>query len=539
VEEQAIKTPSLKAQSAWLLFAKVVGFGFSFLLPLLIVRFLTQEQVGVYRQVFLIIVNANVILSLGFGMSAYYFLARETLRRRSAIFHTLIFNFTVGGFACLALYLYPQLIGNIFQSAEITRLAPLIGVVIWLWVFSSFIETVAVANQEPRAATVFIILAQMTKTVLMVSAVIFFTTIESFIYAAIIQASIQSIILLIYLNSRFPRFWTAFDLPFFREQLFYALPFGLGSLLWTLQTDIHNYFVGYQFSSADFAIYAYGCFELPLIAMLAESVTSVLIPRMSELQARNDKPEIIRLAARIMQKLAFFYFPIYAFLLITAQTFITTLFTRNYLASVPIFLINITLLPFYILVTDPIIRAYQELGKFILIVRGFIIVALVAALYFGIQNFDLRGMIAIVVVASLIDRFVSTAMILKKLNVVRRDFYLLKPVFKTAAAALLAGFLTYLFYWEFNKRVFHWGENATRIIFAAPKETIVDFIAGGLVLSVCAIVFMPIYLAAANFFGIIDNEEKEKVKSIFGRLKPRNDAQTGDKIANRKSQIAN
>ncbi len=523
--EQATKTPSLKTQSAWLLFAKVVGFGFTALLPLLIVRFLTQEQVGVYRQVFLVIINANAILTLGFGMSAYYFLARETTRRASVVFHTLLFNFTVGGIACLTLFLFPQLVGNIFQSAEITRLAPLIGVAIWLWIFSSFIETVAVANREPKSATAFIILAQMTKTVLMISAVMIYATIESFIYAAIIQSAIQSVVLLVYLSSRFPRFWTAFDLQFFREQLFYALPFGLGGLLWTLQTDVHNYFVGYQFTAAEYAVYAYGCFELPLIAMIAESVTSVLIPRMSELQSRGDRAEIVRLSARIMQKLAFFYFPIYIFLLITAQTFITTLFTQNYLASVPVFLINITILPFYILVTDPIVRAYRELGRFILTLRVFIIIALVAALYFGIQNFDLRGMIAIVVVASLFDRFVSTAAVLKKLNVGLRDLYLIKDVGKIAVAALLAGFFTFLFYWEFNERIFHWGESLTRAVFVAPKESIVDFTAGGLVMAACAIIFTPIYLLAANFFGIIEDEEKEKARAVFNRLTRRGEAE--------------
>lgn len=518
MEAEINKIPSLKSQSAWLLFAKVVGFGFSFLLPLLIVRYLNPEQVGIYQQVFLIIVNANVILTLGFGMSAYYFLARETTRRPSVIFNTLLFNFTMGGIACLTLYFYPQLVGNIFHSGEITRLAPKIGIVIWLWIFSTFLETVAVANREPRAATLFIILAQLTKTVLMISAVMIFTTVEAFIYAAMAQAAIQTVVLLVYLNSRFPKFWTAFDASFFREQLFYALPFGLAGLLWTLQTDIHNYFVGHQFTPAEFAVYRFGCFELPLIAMLAESVTSVLIPRMSELQAAGDKPEIIRLTWRIMEKLAFFYFPIYIFLMITAQTFITTLFTHNYLASVPIFLINITLLPMYILVTDPIVRAYKELGRFLLTLRVFILLALVAALYFGIRNFDLRGMIAIVVVASFVDRFVSAAIVLKKLNVGKRDLFLLGNVGKTAAASLLAGFFTYLFYWEFNERVFHWGEHLTRRIFAAPSENIIDFIAGSLVLGLCAAVFLPVYLIAANFLGIIDDEDKEKLESVFKKL---------------------
>lgn len=538
MEAEINKTPSLKAQSAWLLFAKVIGFGFSFLLPLLIVRLLSQEQVGIYRQAFLVVVNANVILTLGFGMSAYYFLARETTRRPSVIFNTLLFNFVMGGIACLTLFFYPQLIGNIFHSAEITRLAPKIGVVIWLWIFSSFLETVAVANREPRAATAFIILAQLTKTALMISAVMIYTTVESFIYAAMIQASIQTVVLLIYLNSRFPTFWTAFDARFFREQLFYALPFGLAGLLWTLQTDIHNYFVGNQFNAAEFAIYAIGCFELPLIAMLAESVTSVLIPRMSELQSRDDKPEIIRLTARIMEKLAFFYFPIYVFLIITAQTFITTLFTHNYLASVPIFMINITILPLYILVTDPIVRAYRELGRLLLTLRVFIIVALVAALYFGIQNFDLRGMIAIVVVASVFDRLVSTWLVIRKLNVGKRDLFLLKDTGKTAVASLLAGFFTFIFYWEFNERIFMWGEHLTGTVFAAPNESLVDFIAGGVVLGLCALVFVPIYLFSANYFGIIEEEEKEKVTAVFGKILKRREAGR-QSIANRKSPTEN
>ena len=515
MSEETIKTPSLKTQSAWLLFAKVVGFGFSFLLPLLIVRFLSQEQVGVYRQIFLVIVNANAVLTLGFGMSAFYFLARETTRRPSVIFNTLLFNFVVGGIACLTLFLYPQLIGNIFQSEEITRLAPKIGIVIWLWIFSTFLETVAIANQETRAATAFIILAQMTKTVFMISAVIIFTTVESFVYAAMAQAAVQTIVMFVYLHSRFPTFWTAFDPAFFREQLFYALPFGLAGLLWTLQNDIHNYFVGYRFTEAEFAIYAYGCFQLPLIAMLMESVTAVMIPRMSQLQAQDDKAEMIRLSTRIMQKLAFFYFPIYIFLTITAEAFVTTLFTHNYAASVPIFLINITLLPFYILANDSIIRAYKELGRFFLIVRVFIFIALISALYFGIRHFDLRGMIAIVVVTVIAERLISSAVVIKKLGAGRRDLPLLKDVGKTALASLFAGFFTYIFYREFHQRIFDWGAESVKASFAAPKDSVVDFFAGSLVLAASALVFAPLYLFAANFFGIIETEEKEKIRTIL------------------------
>ncbi|MGB2751019.1 MAG: oligosaccharide flippase family protein, partial [Pyrinomonadaceae bacterium] len=387
-----VPTESLRQQSAWLLAAKVIGFALSFMLPLLIVRSLTQEAVGHYREAFQVIMNAATILPLGVSMSAYYYLARETPERRgTAVFNILVFNFVMGGLACLTLNLFPQLIGDVFRSDELTRLAPKIGIVIWIWMFSTFLETIAIANQEARVATFFIVGAQLSKTLLMGGAVLMFGTVEAFIYAAMIQGVIQTFILLGYIRSRFPGYWRGFQARFFREQLVYALPFGLAAILWIAQNDIHNYFVGYKFTSAEFAIYAYGCFEIPLMTMLAESVTSVLIPRMNALQQAGDRNEMIRLTARAMQKLAFFYFPIYVFLMITANTFIITLFTKEYQASASVFIINLTLLPFSILITDPIVRSFKELGRLFLLVRVVVLTLMIGVLYYGLGYFGLTG----------------------------------------------------------------------------------------------------------------------------------------------------
>ena len=275
MDEPIEKKKSLKVQSAWLLFAKIVSFGLSMLFPFLLVRILSQDKVGEYRQVFQVVSNAIVILSFGFGMSAYYFLARDKAKHASTILNILLFNFVIGGLACLVLFLYPQLIGNIFKSETITQLTPKVGVVIWIWMFSTFLEIVAIANQEAQLATGFIIFAQFSKMVLMVSAVVLFSTVEAFVNAAIIQGSIQTIILFFYLSSRFPRFWKSFDAKFFREQLIYAVPFGCVGLLWIVQTDVHNYFIGYRFNDAEYAVYAIGCFDLPLLSVLYESVSAV------------------------------------------------------------------------------------------------------------------------------------------------------------------------------------------------------------------------------------------------------------------------
>jgi O-antigen/teichoic acid export membrane protein len=518
--QQSGTTQSLREQSAWLLAAKIIGFGISFMLPLLIVRNLSQESVGQYREAFQVITNLTIILPLGISMSSYYFLARETTRRGAAILNILLFNFVIGGLGCLFLYLFPQSIGNIFRSEELTRLAPMIGVVIWIWVFSTFLETVAIANQEARTATLFIITAQFTKTLMMGSAVLLFASVESFIYAAMVQGVLQTFILLNYLRSRFPGFWREFDPRFFREQIVYALPFGLAGILWMAQNDIHNYFVGYKFSSAEFAIYAYGCFEVPLIAMLSESVTSVLIPRMNALQKANDTDEMIRLTARAMQKLAFFYFPIYVFLMITAHTFIITLFTKEYEASAAVFVVNLTLLPFSILITDPIVRSYKELGRLFLMTRVFVLITLISVLYFGLGSLGLTGMITVAVGAILLEKCIAETMVIRKLGLGWQHLPLLKNIAKTAVISVLAGVVTYVVYANVHEYLQDFGQHFVEEGFSVTKLSTLNFFGGSLVLLISALVFAPVYLLAANAWGIIENGERQIVKNFIGRLLP-------------------
>lgn len=493
------KKRSLSEQGAWLLAARVIGFSFSVALPLLLVRRLSQEEFGLYKQAFLIIVFAATVLPLGFQMSAFYFLPRETDRRRQIIFNILLFNFAVGLLAFLVLTFAPQVLGTVFHSETLLKLSPTIGAVILLWIFSTFLDTVAVANQEPRAATAFIVLSQLTKTILLVGAGAIFGTVASLVYAALAQAVLQTIVLLVYLNSRFPRFWLAFDAETFRRQTVYALPLGFAGLLWGLQLDLHNFFVSANFTPAEFAIYATGCFQLPLVGMLSDAVGSVLIPRMSELENQNKPRQMIELTATAAERLAVVFFPLYVFLMIAAESFVVTLFTDAYAASVPIFQINLTLLPFYVLSLDAAVRAHKDLGRQFLVLRIFIFLAMAAALWFGVKNFSLGGMIAIVVVTGISEKIITATLVGRKLGFQFGDLKLFKNVFKIAAAALLAGAPTVLALWLATK--------------ALPLIQLI----------VCAAVFAPVYLAAIHFFNAVPETEKQRffafLNGMFGKFR--------------------
>lgn len=486
--------PSLTARALWLLIAKVLAFALSIALPLLLVRRLSQHEFGLYKQAFLVVGTALALLPLGFQMSAFYFLPREKDRQGQIILNILLFHLLMGALGAVVVSVFPQLLDKLFHSAEIVTYAPVIAAVIFFWVVSSYLEVVSVAHQEARLSTIFIIAAQLTKTGLLLLAAIAFGSVRALIYAALVQGIVQTIILLLYLRSRFPHFWEKFDWPVLRMQLSYALPFGVAGLLFTLQTDLPNYFVSNQFDAATFAIYAIGCFNIPLVGMLSESVGAVMIPQVALLQKHGEHHEILALAARVARKLAIVYLPLYAFLIVMGREFLTALFTHQYAASWPIFAINLTLLPLSIFVSDPIMRAYAEQRNFLPKLYLVLVVLLFGLLWIGTSRFGLVWAISVVVGVSIIGRAATWIKIGSMLSIRLRDVALLKDVGKIAIAALVAAIVT------------------------AFVRTAVSGLVPFAMLVVTASVYGVVFLAGILLLGLPTTGERAYFKKIFSRL---------------------
>ncbi|HEX9928816.1 MAG TPA: oligosaccharide flippase family protein [Pyrinomonadaceae bacterium] len=506
---------SLTAQAAWILIAKVTSFALAIAVPLLLARRLDQTEFGLYKQVFLIIATANALLPFGFGMSAYYFLPRETEKRGAVVLNILIFNAVVGLAAAAALFFFPNSLVWLFGDALMANFAPALGLAIWLWIFSAFLETLVIANNEARLAMVFIVFSQLSKAVFFLAAAILFGTVSSLIWAAVAQAALQTVILFVYAKRRFPELLRVFDFGLLKRQFAYTLPFGLSGWLNTGQTDAHNYFVSRRFTPADFAVYSVGGFELPLVGILAESISSVLIPLMSRLSASEDKREIVETSARVTRKLALVYFPLYAFLFITADAFITTLFTANYQSSVPIFRLNLTLLPFAVLVLDPITRAYKEIGYFLLRLRLALFALMVPALWYA-TNFGLLETSAVVVAFALTERALSTLKIARTIDFQAKDFNLLGGALRTAFATVLAAAALFAFYYLTNENLKLLLSSTAETVFHNQKLS--DFLGGGMFLAICGVVFAAIYLVLINLFGAIEPEDKQKFTNLLQKI---------------------
>ncbi len=484
---------SLTIDASWLLIARTVSFAFSLALPLFLVRHLNQVEFGIYKQAFLVVNSLVAIVPLGFGMSALYFLPREPDKRSHTVFNIFLFNCFAGGLVCIAFVVRPSIVQLIFGGPQLIPYARALGFIILLWTTGSAFEFIAVALNEMRSASAIIIFVQLTRTAFVLTAAVFFGSVKALVTAAIFQGACQVIVYIIYLEARFPGFWHHFDLAMMKRQLSYALPLGAAGLLYQFQTDLHNYFVSNRFGPALFAVYSIGTAQLPLVYMLQEAATSVLIPRISLLQRSNERHEITLQMFRAIRKLAAAYLPIYFLLLVVGREFIRFLFTARYANAWPVFAVNLTLLPISIILFDPLYRAYADQRYFLIRMRMALFAVVVVLLWFGTKYFGLVGAISSVVIVSLAERVVTIIRFKRILGVTWSDLAELTDVVKLALVAIAAAVVTAF----------------VRVQILGYKPFYI--------LAICGIVFAIVYVAGVLLLGIPTSDEK---RMVLNRVRP-------------------
>ncbi len=479
---EARPAPSLTSQAIWLMAAKTVSFAFAIALPLLLVRRLSQQDLGLYKQVFFVVTTAMNLLPLGFALSAFYFLPREKDRQSAVVANILAFLGGTGALAAILFMVWPGFLVWLFGTPELAALSRPLGVVVLLWTLGSFLEYITVAVQDVRASTAFIVLAQFSKTALLIGAAALVGTVFSLVVAALLQGIVQITVMALYLRRRFPGFWRAFDWRLAYKQGAYALPLGMSSMVIQLQDSLHHLFVSHAFGPAGYAIYSVGVTQLPLVGVLRESAGAVMLPRINQLESENSRRAILDLVARAGRKLALVYFPLTAFLLVAGREVVVFLFTRQYEASWPIFAIAVMILPLNAIVLDPVTRAHSE-RFFFLRLRLLVLAILTTVLAFYAAELGLVGVMGAVFTAIAIMWLIGVWRMAKLLEVGRAELRAFLPVAKIAVASVAAALAAAV---------------AHATLVGAP---------GWQIIFLSAAAFAPVYVAGLSLSGVVAIDE--------------------------------
>ena len=377
---------------------RAVGFVAAFAIPVVLARIFDRAEYGTYKQLFLVFATLYGLAQLGMAESLYYFVPSRSKEAAGRHVANALVTLGAAGVGCLALlYAMRTTVAAWLTNSQLADHLALVGVLLALMLVTALFEIVMIARKQHFAAAVTYAGSDVTRTLLFVLPALGFGGVRGLLVGGVTFGVLRLAAMLAYLWREFGRELRV-DLDIWRRQLAYALPFAMAVSVEVVLLNFHQYFVAARFDTATFAIYSVGCLQIPLIDLVMTSSVNVMMVQMAGHAAKGETRAAMALWHDTICKLAFIFFPLTVLLLVTAQQVIVALFTANYLASVPIFMIwTLTILPSAFAV-DGVLRVYAQ-TRFLLVMNLVRLVVVVALISWLLTAFGLRGAVLVTLLA--------------------------------------------------------------------------------------------------------------------------------------------
>lgn len=400
--------------SLYLMSGRLIGTVIAFAIPVVLVRLFDQAAFGTYKQLFLVCATLYAIAQCGMAESLFYFLPSDPGRAGRYAMNALLILSAAGG-ACLVLlwagrFQVAAWLGNEAMAGGL----PWIGAHLALMLASAALEIVLTARKRYVGAAGVYAISDIARTLLCIVPALLLRSLEGVLIGATAFAALRFGAAVVALRREFGRDLRP-DLSLLGTQLAYALPFELAVVVEILQANLHQYAVSLRFDAAAFAVYSVGCLQVPLVDLVAGSTCNVMMVRMSE-DLRDGRTESALLEWHgAVRRLALVFCPLVAVLLLNARDLIVLLFTRSYLASVPVFMLFTGAFLLAALPVDGVLRVFAD-TRYLFILGALKLVFIAATVGWFLGRFDLQGGVLVTLVATLFGKTLALARIASRLK---------------------------------------------------------------------------------------------------------------------------
>ncbi len=348
---------SILSRARPLMLSRLASAGLTFFIPLVLARAFAPEEYGTWKQAWLVASTLYFVLQLGLAQSLYYFLPREPRMRALHLTQASLCLAALGALAAAALVALGPQLGRYFGNPELPPLAPWIALTTFFLVAGAPYDVALTASGRVGQSAAVRVLVDLARTVGLVVPAWWLHSLRGLMMGLAWSSALRlAITWLVTLRAGRPTV-TRGEL---RRQLGYALPFGAAIALAIPQQQFHQYAVGAMATTAAFAVYSVGCFQLPVVDLLYTPVSDILQVGIAQVDGEGRPEEAAGLFREAVAQLALAFVPLVVFLLVAAPDLISLLFTTRYADATPIFRVGVLTVPLSALPLEGVLRARAQ-----------------------------------------------------------------------------------------------------------------------------------------------------------------------------------
>lgn len=430
-----------------------IGNGINILINFLtlpyLVRSLSFDDYGTYGQVLMIVTILQGFFTFNLNQIANIYFANEE-HNPKIVFSTIAkFSLGMSLLSCIVMFASIPIVGSAFDNDLLFKLLSFSVLNLFAQVIAPILISALIFFNRVQNTVAILVTTNVLKVATMFYAIQYLHSLE----AMMIGLSIVSLIQLVAFLTQVPKdvlSFSYFDKSLAKNMFVMASPLAISSLIEKSLVYLDGVMVSAMLTTTAYAFYRAGAVEVPFVAGLYGSVTAIVMPEIAKLYSEKNLNEIIRLKRIAISGTIFFVYPVLIFLFFFAEPLVSTYLSKNYSASILIFMIfNLSLL---IRVND-----YQDIiiisknSKFIFKAVFFVAILNLILNYALIKYFGING-----AACAFIFSLTSFALLLlwKSIKILECSFYDLFDIALIGKiiglAAILSSIIYYLNFLFFN-----------------------------------------------------------------------------------------
>lgn len=306
------------------------------LTPVVLVRTIDATAFGEYRLFWLLVTTVALLFPFDMPRSLLFFFVRlDSERRRVYVGQTVLFLLAATLVAALLIVVFGNALPSGMQNLLHHHGFLLAGFLL-AWNSGLLLDVLPNAAGQIRWQAQAILATSVLRAAIVISAAVVFQRLEEVLVATLIAACMRLGVLAYFIASYCGIRLFPLDKLQFHEQLRYAIPFGVGTLLFHMRKQAEQWIVATVFSSAVFGIFSISTTLVLPFEVLRGGVANLLLPKMSHLHSLGDHEELLRLNNQGNVILSAIIFPAIAALFAFSDEIIQFLFTREYVSGSPV-----------------------------------------------------------------------------------------------------------------------------------------------------------------------------------------------------------
>jgi O-antigen/teichoic acid export membrane protein len=348
----------LLGKSGPLVLSRLASAVLTFALPLYLVRLLSPQSFGVYKQFFLVAQTLLLVGQLGLTQSLYYFLPRGGAERGSYVTHALSAVALLGALSGVGLYFGAPRIAQLMDPALAGLRLPL-ALFAGAMLAAAPLEGALTSDGRIGGAAIAYLCSDVARVTALGGGALLGGA-RGLFWAAVGVGWLRVAALWILVARRALPFGRP-RVALLRAQLAFALPFAGSIWLYVAQRYFAQYAVSARFSAASFALFAVASFHLPVVDIVYTPICEVLMVELGRAlgdgSRRGRGSRAVRDWDGAVEKLASLLLPAAAGAWLFGPTVLPLIFTAKYAGAVPLFMLATLEIPLWILPCDALLRS--------------------------------------------------------------------------------------------------------------------------------------------------------------------------------------